>query len=165
MASGNTLLIFPAIAGEPPPTAFAQVDTRGADSHPILDFDDTTQEAIYFTGILPRHYAGGGITVYLHWMATTAVSGTGGWDVAFERMSDGATDLDAASYATAQTVTAATVPAAAGIIAVTNVAVSNGANMDNIAAGEAFRLRVRRDVANDTAVGDLELVAVELKET
>jgi hypothetical protein len=48
---------------------------------------------------------------------------------------------------------------------ITNVAVTDGANIDSIAVGESFRIRVRRDVANDDAAGDAELVAVELRET
>lgn len=163
MASGNTLLTLLPLANEPPATAYATLDLRNG--HPTLDFDTTTQEAAIFTAVLPRHYAGGGITVYLHWTATTATTGTIGWDVAFERMSDATTDIDADSFATAQTVTAATVAGTSGVVTVTNVAVTTGANIDSIAVGESFRIRIRRDVANDTAAGDAELLAVELKET
>lgn len=163
MASGNTLLTLLPAANEPPATNYATLDLRNG--HPTLDFDTTTQEAAIFTAVLPRHYAGGGITVYLHWAATTATTGTIGWDVAFERMSDATTDIDADSFATAQTVTAATVSGTSGVITVTNVAVTTGANIDSVAVGESFRLRIRRDVANDTAAGDAELLAVELKET
>jgi hypothetical protein len=163
MASGNTLCTFFPTDNEPPSSNYATFDSRNG--HPTLDFDDTTQEAAIFTGVVPRHYAAGGITVYIHASLTSATSGTLGWDVSFERMSDATTDIDSDSFATAQTVTAATVPGTSGVVLVLNVAVSNGANMDSIAVGEAFRLRVRRDVANDTATGDAELLAVELKET
>lgn len=163
MASGDTLLIFTPLANEPPASNYATLDMRN--QHPVLDFDDTTQEAACFTAILPRHYAGGGITVYVHWAATSATSGTVGWDVAFERIGDGSQDLDSDGFATAQTITAVTVPGTSGNVDITNVAVTDGANIDSIAVGEAFRLRVRRDVASDTAVGDAELVAIELKET
>jgi hypothetical protein len=163
MASGNTLVVFTPQANEPPATNYATLDTRNG--HLVLDFDTTTQEAAYFKGILPRHYAGGGITVYLHWAATSATTGTIGWDVAFERISNSQQDVDSDGFATAQTVTAATVPGTSGHVDITNVAVTNGANIDSIAVGELFRLRVRRDVANDTAAGDAELFAVELKET
>lgn len=163
MASGNTLLQFHALDNEPPASNFATLDLRNG--HAVLDFDTTTQETAIFTGVVPRNYAGGGITVYVHWAASSATTGTGGWDVAFERIGDGQQDIDSDGFATAQTVTAATVPGTSGNVKITNVAVSNGANMDSIAVGEAFRLRVRRDVANDSAAGDLELVAVELKET
>ena len=41
----------------------------------------------------------------------------------------------------------------------------NGANMDNLVAGEPFRIRIKRDVANDNAVGNVQLLLVEIKET
>lgn len=163
MASGDTLLVFTALANEPPASNYATLDSRNG--HFVLDFDTTTQETAIFTGVLPRNYAGGGITVYVHAMLTSATSGTLGWDVSFERMSDGSTDLDSDSFASAQTITAATVPGTSGVVLVLNVAVSNGANMDSIAVGESFRLRLRRDVTNDTAAGDAELIAVECRET
>lgn len=163
MATGNTLLTFHPFNNEPPSSAYATLDTRNG--HPVLDFDDTTQEAAIFTGILPRHYGGGGITVYVHWAATSATSGTGGWDVAFERIGNGSQDIDADSFATPQTVTAATVPGTSGNVSITDVAIADGANMDSLAAGESFRIRIRRDVTNDTATGDLELIGIEIKET
>lgn len=163
MATGNTLLIFKPQDNEPPASNYATVDTRNSEL--VLDFDDTTAEGAVFKGLLPRNYAGGGITVYVHYAATSAVTGTGGWTVEFERVGSAQQDIDSDGFATAQTVTAATVPGTSGHIAILNVAVTDGANIDSIAVGEAFRLRIKRDVANDTATGDLELYAVELKET
>lgn len=163
MASGNTLCVFTALHNSPPASNPATFDTRNGT--PVLDFDTTTQEIAIFVGVLPRHYAGGGVTVYLHWAATSATSGTIGWDVAFERHLAGTDTLAADSFASAQTVTAATVPGTAGILSVTNVAFTNGAQMDSLAVGESFRLRVRRDVSNDTAAGDGELLAAEIKES
>lgn len=163
MASGNTLLAFGARDGVPPASNNAQFAMRN--NHPVLAFDTTTQETIYFAGILPRNYGGGGVTVYLHWTAATATTGTVGWDVAFERMSDASTDLDSDSFASAATVTAGTVPGTSGVISTTNVAITDGANIDSLAAGDSFRVRIRRDVANDTATGDAELHMVEIKET
>lgn len=163
MASGATLCTFFPADNEPPASNYATLDTRNG--HPTLDFDTTTQEAAIFTGVLPRNYGGGGITVYVHATLTSATSGTLGWDVAFERMSDSTTDIDSDSFAAAQTITAATVPGTSGVVLVQNVAVSDGANIDSLAVGDSFRLRIRRDVANDSAAGDAELLAVELKET
>jgi hypothetical protein len=163
MASGNTLLVLNPLSVEPPPSAFATLDLRN--QHPLLEFDTTTAEAALWTAIMPRHYAGGGITVYLHWTATTAVTGTVGWTVEIERMSDSATDIDSDSFASAQTVTAATVPGTSGVVAVSSVAISNGANMDSVVAGDSFRIRIKRDVANDNAAGDAELLMIEIKET
>lgn len=163
MASGQTLVIWRAQDNEPPATAPAAFDTRNG--HPCLAFDTTTQETAIFTAILHRAYAAGGITAYLHWAAATAVTGTIGWDVSFERIGAASQDIDADGFATAQTVTAATVDGTSGNVSITNVAITDGANIDSIAVGETFRVRVRRDVATDTAAGDAQLLAVELKET
>ncbi len=163
MASGDTLLVFVPQQNIPPASNYATPNVRNY--HPTLDFDDTTAESAVFCGVLPRNYGAGGITVYVHWSAKSATSGTGGWTVEFERVGDGSQDTDSDSFATAQTVTAVTVPGTSGNVKISNVAVSNGANLDSIAVGEKFRLRIKRDTANDTASGDLELHAVELKET
>lgn len=162
MASGSTLLFWLASAGEPPATNYATFNTFN--SRTVLEFDQTTQEAAMFVGIMSRSYSSGGITVALHW-ATSATTGTGGWDVAIERISDGATDLDADSFASAKVVTAATVPGTAGVAAVGSIAFANGSEMDGVSAGDLFRVRVRRDVANDTAAADLRLLAIEVRET
>jgi hypothetical protein len=164
MASGQTLLQFAPAHASYPSSGMATPDTRNA--HPVLDFDTTSQETVYFEGVMPRHYAGGGVTVYLTAALSSAVSGTLGWDVSFERLYDaGSTDVDSDSFATAQTVTATTVPGTSGVEMRTSVAVTNGANMDGITAGDHFRMRIRRDVANDTAAGDAELSMVEIVET
>lgn len=163
MASGDTLLIFTPLNNEPPATNYATLDTRNG--HSVLDFDTTTAETAIFKGVLPRTYAGGGITVYVHAALTSATSGTLGWLVAFERVGNGSQDIDTDGFAADQTITAATVPATSGNVLILSVAVTNGANMDSIAVGEGFRLKITRDVTNDTAAGDAELWAVELKET
>lgn len=162
MASGNTLNLFFPADNEPPSANYATLDTRNG--HPVLDFDSTTGETAIFTGILPRHYAGGGITVYVHWAATSAVTGTIGWLVSIERIGT-ALDIDADSFASAKTITATTVSGTSGTVSITNVAFSDGAEIDSLAVGEAFRLKITRDVANDTATGDAEIIGVELKET
>ena len=163
MASGDTLGVFTPLANQPPATNYATLGVRNG--HIVLEFDTTTQEVAIFAGKMPRNYGGGNVTVYLAWMAATATTGTGGWDVTFERDADGGDDMDADSFATAQTVTAATVPGTSGVIKVTSVSITAGSTgTDSIAAGDDFRIRVRRDVANDTATGDLQLLSVEIKE-
>jgi hypothetical protein len=164
MASGDTLLIFRAMDNEPPATNYATFDVRNG--HPCLDFDTTTGEAAYFSAVMPRNYSDAtGVTVYLHWGGTVAGTGTVGWLVAFERLADGGTDLDADSFASDQTVTAEAADATSGILDVSSVAITKGANMDSVVAGDYFRIRITRDVANDNLNGDAELYAVEIKET
>jgi hypothetical protein len=133
------------LQSEAPASNYASLDTRN--SHPVLDFDTTTQEATCFHGVLPNDYAGGGITVSI-WCAIDASS----------------LDIDADSFATAQTITAATVPGTSGQVLKQSVNIADGTDMDSLAAGELFRIRIRRDVANDTATGDAELLRVMMEE-
>lgn len=163
MASGDTLLVFKPQDNEPPSTNYATLDTRN--SHWVLDFDATTNEDAVFSSVLPRSYAGSGITVYIHYAMTSATTGDIDWDVAFERIGDQQLDIDADSFATAQSVDNTTVPGTSGFVDIVNVAFTNGAQIDSIAVGESFRLKVTRDATSDTATGDAELYAVELKET
>lgn len=163
MASGNTLIVFTPNGAEFPASAYATLDVRN--NHPCLDFDTTNTESAFFTGVMPQSYSDAtGVTVYIHWAAASATSGTIGWLVAFERDGDGQS-ITSDSFASDQTITAATVPASSGTIDVTNVAITKGANMDSVVAGDMFRIRIQRDIANDTASGDAELYAVEIRET
>jgi len=163
MASGDTLLIFEPLANEPPSANMATFG--GRNQHPVLDFDDTTDEAAVFSGVMPQHYGGGGVTVYLHYSMTSAVADTVDWDVAWERIGDQQLDIDGDSFAAVNSVDDTTVPGTCGLVDVVSVAFTDGVDMDEVAAGEAFRLKVTRDATNDDASGDAELVRVELRET
>lgn len=163
MASGNTLAVLYPTAYEPPTTNYATFKVRNL--HPVLEFDTTTQEAAIWTFQMPQNYAGGNLKVFVRYAAASATSGTIGWDVTFERIDAGTLDVDADSFATAQTITAATVPGTTGVTAVGSVECTAGSTgTDSIAAGDLCRIRVRRDVANDTATGDAQLLAVEIRE-
>lgn len=164
MASGQTLLEFTPQANEAPASNFATLDTRNG--HLVLDFDAGTDESAIFKAVLPRNYAGGGITAYLHWAASSATSGDVIWNVAFERIGEGQQDIDADGFASAQAGTA-TAPGTSGNVDIQAITFTNGAQMDSVAVGELFRLKVTRDAdnASDTMTGDAELIAIELKET
>ena len=164
MASGDTLIIFTPLANEPPTSNYATLDTRN--NHPCLDFDASTNESAIFSGIMPQSYAGTtGITVYLHYAMSTATSGDIDWDIALERIGDQQLDIDADSFAAVNSVDNTTVPGTSGNVDIVSIAFTDGADMDSVAAGEAFRLKVTRDAANDTAAGDAELFKVEIRET
>lgn len=162
MASGNTLLTVGPLSNEPPSANYATLDLRN--SHPCLDFDAATIEYANFSGILPAHYAGGGLTLKIHWSATSATSGNVVWNAAIEAIAS--LDIDADSFATAQTATG-TANGTSGVETITTITFSSGANMDSLAAGGAFRLQVSRNATSgsDTMTGDAELLYMEILET
>jgi hypothetical protein len=164
VASGDTLFTFAALAGLPPSTAFAVLTRRN--NHPVYQFDATTSWMLDFEAFLSRRYSGGGITLSLAWMAATAVSGAVVWSAQWERH-DTATDLDSDSFATAVNSSAITVPGTSGFPVYTPIAFTNGAQLDSLAVGEHFRLRVLRLPADsgDTAAGFAQLLGVEGRET
>lgn len=166
MASGDTLAVFFPNQGEPPAANYATLDLRNVVL--ILDFDDTTDESIEFAGFMPRHYGGGGITVTVGWMATSATSGTISLDISFKSVTDDADDLDTKAFATANNVNPTTATAT-GEVDYVEITFTNGADMDSVAAGEYFRILIARDAdgttSTDDMTGDMELVFIEIKET
>lgn len=163
MASGDTLVVFTPGANMPPATNYATLDTRN--SRMTLDYDAAADESAVFRAVLPRNYAGGGITVNLIWMATSATSGSCRWQTSFERCN---TDQDSDSFATANSA-GGTANATSGITTTTSIAHANGAEIDSAVVGDEVLVKVTRDAdgtsGTDDMTGDAELVAVELKET
>ena len=117
---------------------------------------------------MPPHYAGGGVTVTVGWMATTATTGTISLDVAFKSVTDDADDLDTKAFAAANNANPTTANVSGEVDYVT-VTFTDGADMDSVAAEEYFRLNVTRDAdgttSTDNMTGDMELVFVSIKET
>lgn len=164
MASGQTLLVFNPQSGVPPAANSPQLDTRN--NHVIWDFDAAANELLDFESLMPRNYNGGGLTVAIVWSATTASANVTRWLVSFERHQEDVTDIDTDSFATAKAVNA-TAPGTNGARAYDEIAFTDGAEIDSLAAGESFRLRIERDATNaaDTMVGDAELARIEIRET
>lgn len=162
MASGNTILIFTPQQNEPPASNFATFDTRN--QHPVLDF--ALNEIGVFSGVMPRNYAGGGITIYLHYAMTSAVANDIKLETYFERIGDQQQDIDSDGFASAQNTGDITVPGTSGNVDIVSTTHTSGAQMDNIAVGEGFRLKVKRvTVAGTDASEDLELRLIEIRET
>jgi hypothetical protein len=171
MASGNTLLVFTARDGVPTATAGAVhgISAGGstpAEGYPVLAFDSATDESVDFMGVLPRHYGGGGLTLTLYWESAAATSGAAVWNAAFRRIADDAEDIDTSHTYDYNAVTATTADVA-GEVDYAAITFTNGADMDSLAVGELFVLRINRDADNgsDDLVGDALLIAVEIKET
>jgi hypothetical protein len=165
MASGDTLLIFTPASNEPPDSSYATFDVRGS-GHPVIDFDESADESAVFTGVMPDHYDGGGVTVYLtgSWTSDTNGAHTTQMEVSFERIGDAQQDVDTDGFASARDVTL-TVDSTSGKTDVASVVFSDGAQIDNVAAGELFRLKVICDTSDSDHSGDFELHSVKLTET
>ena len=166
MASGDVLAVFTPHSNLPPSSAFATFDTRAG--FLVLDFDDTTDESAIFMGFLPNNYAGGGFTVKVLWMATSATSGTISLDVAFMSVTDDADDLDTKAFAAANNANPTTATAT-GEVDYISVTFTDGADSDSVAANEMFFIKVTRDAdgttSTDDLVGDMELLEVVVTET
>jgi hypothetical protein len=164
MATGDTLIAWAPGAANFPNSLAATYDERNA--HLVLDFDASTDEEAHFVGFLPQNYAGSGIDVHIWHAASTATSGNVVLGSSFERIQAGTTDIDSDSFAAEQTTTVATA-ATSGVPSNTTIAHTNGAQIDSLAVGELFRLKIRRLGSNgsDTMTGDLELLGVYLEET
>lgn len=170
MASGDSLFVFTANNNEPPATVAATPDVRANtgdtpdDEVVVLDFDAGATEFAVFAGALARHYDGGGITLVVGYMMSSGASGGVRLDGQFKSLGDGDNPTSKA-YAAVQSVTS-TVPGTAGIIEYAAITFTN-AQIDSLAVGEYFRLRISRDHdhAGDDATGDMEFVFVEGRET
>lgn len=165
MASGNTLAYWTPESNEPPATVMALLNTRNGIL--VLEYDDTTEWKAIFRGVLPSNYGGNGITVYIHWMAKTATTGNTIWGTEFERDNANNHALSGDSFAAQNASGASAANAVVAKVTVVSIAHTNGAQLDSLAVGDAFRLRVDRVAASgsDTMVGNAQLIAVELRET
>jgi hypothetical protein len=134
------------------------------DNYIVLDFDDGTNESICFDSIMPQQYRGGDIEVRIHYAMTSATSGDVDWSVKFDRVAANALDIDSASYSTSTSSLNNTVPSTSGQIGIATISVSSGSDMDNIVAGALYRMCITRGASADTATGDAELIAVEIRE-
>ena len=164
MAAGDLLIDFFPPCNEPSLTSAATPDTRNG--HPVLDFDASADEAALFTGFMPWHYGCNGITAYVvvSFLSDTNTDHTAQLEISFERIGDGEQDLDVDGFSAAKDLTV-TVPATSGLTEVANVHFSDGAEIDNIAPGELFRVQVKCDTSDSSFLGDLELLRLVLRET
>jgi len=162
MASGDVLAIFPASFGIPTSSNGATMDFRNL--HPIANFDGSTDESLVFSYVLDDAYAGGGLTVTILW-SCAGTSGDVDWDVSLERIGVTTQDIDSDGFAAVNSTDGTSVPGTSGQVEDTDVTFTDGADMDSVAAGEQFRIKVTRDASADTNSNDVELHFVIITET
>jgi len=167
MASTDTLYVWEARAGLPPGelTAVPQFGLRRGFVHAA--FDDAADEFLDFHGIAPSSFSlAGGLTVRLFWAATNE-SGLGltvQWNVGFRLVDIGVNNIDD-DHPYVPNTASGTEDSVSGRFTRTEITFVTGGDMDSVASGEVFVLRVSRDVSADTLVGDAELYSVEIEET
>ena len=171
MASGDTLVSWRALDNEPPIDEFAVFETFLAIQvgvndplFPILVFADAVHRYGVFGATMPANYDGGGINVELVWMSA-ATSGNCRWIVSFLRVEDGVRNLSNLFFGPQTQISAAT-NGTAHVVDYDTLAVSDGANMQDIAAGEYFYLELFRDgiTGLDTMTDDARLLAIIISE-
>ncbi len=160
MAVGDTLLVFDPLANRPPTLAYATLDIRG--EFVVLDFDAAANERAQFHTNLPTHYRGGDLKVFVTWTSTTATTGNVKLSVELTRITSG-NNLDALPSPQATVDVTASCPATSGNLAVMEI---GPMVISGLAAGETLSVHITRLAtdAADTMSGDLELVAIEVRE-
>ena len=163
MASGDTLLTFGPLHNEPPSSNPATFDLRNL--HPVLDFDGGTNESAVFSAMMPRSYSGAtGVTVTIIFTSDATDTDDVDWDVAFELIGT-SQDIDSDGFAAVNSIDGTATNATSGIPVSAAVTFTDGADMDSVVVGAAFRLKLTRDAASDVSTEDAQLLRVEIKET
>ena len=157
-----TRLILTPLAGEFPATNFPQLTL--SNRRPVLAFDATTSETVYWTAVIPQGWTGT-VTAVISYAMASATTGGVAFDVAVEALTSGdATDTDATtSFDTVNGGNDSAVPGTAGYMEQLSITLSN---LDSAAAGDLVRFSLARDVADaaDTATGDCYVFAVEIRD-
>lgn len=147
MASGQIFGLYPC----PPGASAAPIDflvgaATPAENLPIGTFADAAAAYMDFYGVA-QGYGGGGLTLKLKW-SSLATTNNAVWQAAIRRIADDAEDFDTTAHSYDFNTVTAAAPIAAGQASYDNITFTNGADMDSLADGEAFVLRVLRDPAH-----------------
>ncbi len=175
MASGDTLIVLNAQHATPPAANAATFDviaggSTPAESIPCIDFDAAATEYMDFDNlVMPQNYSDSGLTVVvIYSMASATGAVQVRWEVALRAIEDDTEDQDTShDYVTNSNGVSDTVPTAVTEISAPTITFTDGADMDNVDAGDLFHLRIYRDHdhADDDATGDAQLQAIHIKET
>lgn len=161
--SWNTAGLMPPIVlrpqdNEPPGSGAASSGTINA--HPVLQFTPGFNEDAMFAGFLPPTFKTGDVQVQIIWAVTGSTAGSVTWEVFFERWELGATTLTTDDFGTGTSISTG-VPSTLNELVLATVPAPD---LNGLLAGEAFRLRVRRNGATDSAPGTANLAKVIIEE-
>jgi hypothetical protein len=131
----------------------------------VSAFSDTADWFVTAEGVMPTSYAGGNVEFIWHWTSWTATTGNARWGVEFERLNAGGNRTDTQTWSSLL-VSNIGVPTPLSSLKFSSFGSLTPANVNNIAAGESFRIRLTRVGSNagDTLVGLAYLNAMILNE-
>lgn len=168
MASGEQVVQILDVM--PPASSFALPGVWAGGSTPaerlhIFRFPDAAAAYLDFKCVL-QGYDGGGLTFSIKWGTLTVTTNNCVWQLAIRRLADDAEDIDTSQTYDFNTVTAAA-PSASGEPAYDTIAFTSGADMDSLADGEIFILRLFRDPghASDNLGDEAQLWSLTGRET
>lgn len=171
MASGE--VVGQVIRGLTPKTAWAQPSAVEGGSSPVevlevIDFSGSSSdvESYDFLCRLLSNYGGGGLTIKLPWTSAVNTNDVV-WQAAIRRLALDSEDFDTSHTYDFNTVTD-TAPGTIGHITEAQITFTDGSDMDSLAAGELFILRIKRDAGNasDSMTSDARLIpALLISET
>jgi hypothetical protein len=159
-----TRFVFTPNSAEFPSSNFPQLSL--VNRRPVLAFDAATDETAYWTAQVPQGWTGT-ITAVITYMMASATSGTVGFQVQVEAVTDGdAVDLDATtSFDTVNNSASTTVPGTAGHIDQISITLTNN---DSSAAADYIRFSLNRDAdgsaITDSATGDAYVLSMEVRD-
>lgn len=153
----------------PPATSAAQEYVVAGASSPaenfaVLAFDQTGPEYMDYKCWLSPKYSGGGLTIKLK-VGGASASNNIRFGAALYRIED-TDDLDTTSHTydfNDSSDTAA--PATIGKTITMTITFTDGSDMDSVAAGEFFILRIRRTAATSNMAADAYLYGISIRET
>jgi hypothetical protein len=156
-----------------PVSCFATIDR--ANNNPVLDFHADVNEVALFKGVMPQHYGGSGLTIRFG-VSSTTTTGDMSFFAFLKSITDNVDNLNNVGtdpsglkvFAAPQKNQAIDAASGVGRVRYFDITFTDGAQMDNIAAGELFQLLVMRDAqdsTNDDMAADAQLEFIDIKET
>ena len=171
MSSGDSLFELRAQSSSSPGASAASLDVVEGASTPaeellVIACDAATDEYMDWHLTMPEHCDGGGITCLVEIQMASAMSSNVRAAIALrERATTDDWDTTAHTYIFNEVTIA--VPGTVGQSARGNITFTDGADMDNVGAGDPFTLRFYRNQGHgdDGAIGDALLERIYGKET
>lgn len=158
-----TRAILTPYSAEFPATNFPQL--LKVNDRPALAYDAATDEAAYWTFIVPQGITGT-MSVVISYIMASATTGNVRFEALVEAVTDGdSTDLDATTSFDSTNNAGSAVPGTAGFMKQLSITLTNN---DTLAAADYIRIKINRDAdgttGTDDATGDCYVLAVEFKD-